>query len=270
MPATISQQPAGGMMRGLVPAVWMASLAALLVLAAAGGCSKAPAKKAKPVAAAAATEDAVAGDAESAVEGIDHDTAIAIDEGRIEVCSPTGWTRAPLSKDYLVKYIPGRKKTFPSITVTAADAPEGIDEVDASNQKDFVAAIAGSLADTFTKNGKSTLTKKPAAVRLGQHFGATWAAPATTKVDGVKESIDRSSYAVVMGGRMYTVEVRAPKGRLDGEGRAAAKAVAAGLAPPASAEEEAAAEAPEEPAAEPKPTAEDAAATTDEPAPAAQ
>ena len=32
---------------------------------------------------------------------------------------------------------------------------------------------------------------------------------------------------------MYTVEVRAPKGKLDSEGRAAARAVAAALAPPA-------------------------------------
>jgi hypothetical protein len=138
----------------------------------------------------------------------------------------------------------------------AADAPEGIDEVDDSNQKEFVSAIAASLAETYSKNGKSTLTKKPAAVRLGPHFGATWAAPATIKVDGIKESIDRASYAVVMGGRMYTIEVRAPKGRLDGEGRAAAKAVAAGLAPPATAEE---------PAAE-EPAAEEAPATDEKPA----
>ncbi|MFM8702804.1 MAG: hypothetical protein ACKOHG_02875 [Planctomycetia bacterium] len=272
MPTTISPLRVGGMMRASSPAVWMPSLAALLMLAAAGGCSKAPAKKAKPAAAAAAaTEEEGVAEGESEVEGIDPDTAIAVDDDRIEACSPTGWIRASQSKDYLVKYIPGRKKTFPSIVVTAADAPEGMDEVDASNQKELVAAIAASLAETYTKNGKSTLTKKPAAVRLGQHFGATWAAPATIKVDGVKESIDRASYAVVMGGRMYTVEVRAPKGRLDAEGRAAAKAVAAGLAPPATAEEEeAATEPPAEPAAEPKPAAEDAAATKTEPAPVAQ
>ena len=154
-----------------------------------------------------------------------------------------------LFRSYLVKYVPGRKKTFPSIVVLAADAPEGIDEVDASNQKTFVASIAASLAETYSKNGKSTLTKKPAAVRLGQHFGATWSAPATIKVDGLKESIDRASYAVVMGGRMYTVEVRAPKGRLDAAGHAAAKAVAAGLAPPPTAEEPAE----EPPATEAKP-----------------
>ena len=95
-------------------------------------------------------------------------------------------------------------------------------------------------------------------MRLGPHFGATWAAPATINVDGVRETIDRSSYAVIIDGRMYTVEVRAPKGKLDNEGRAAARAVAAALAPPAGEEAapvaEAAAE--EAPAAEPEAAAE--------------
>jgi hypothetical protein len=95
---------------------------------------------------------------------------------------------------------------------------------------------------------------------LGPHFGATWAAPATIKVDGIKETIDRASYAVVIGGRMYTVEVRAPKGKLDGEGRAAAKAVVAALAPPETAAEPAAAEQATEPAAEQEPAAEEPAA----------
>jgi ATPase subunit of ABC transporter with duplicated ATPase domains len=78
--------------------------------------------------------------------------------------------------------------------------------------------------------GKSTLLQKPAAARLGPHFGATWAAPATINVDGVRETIDRSSYAVIIDGRMYTVEARAPKGKLDAAGKAAARAVAANLA----------------------------------------
>ena len=221
----------------------------LALLLTAAGCTKAPGKKARPSADGGDTE-AVVADGET--EGVDFDTAIAVDGGKVEVCSPVGWTRGPQSKSYLVKYIPSRKKTYPSIVVMAADAPEGVAEVDGGSQKDFVAAIDASLAGTFSKNGKSTLLKKPAAARLGPHFGATWAAPATINVDGVRETIDRSSYAVILGGRMYTVEVRAPKGKLDGEGRAAARAVAASLAPPAG--EEAA------PTAEEAPAAADAAA----------
>jgi hypothetical protein len=227
----------------------------LAVLLTAAGCTKAPDKKAKPSADSGDTEAAVA---DGDTDGVDVDTAIAVDDGKVEVCSPVGWTRGPQSKSYLVKYIPSRKKTYPSIVVMAADAPEGIAEVDGGSQKDFVAAIAASLAGTFSKNGKSTLLKKPAAARLGPHFGATWAAPATINVDGVRETIDRSSYAVIIDGRMYTVEVRAPKGKLDGEGRAAARAVAAALAPPAG--EEAALAAEEAPAAEPATAVEPAAA----------
>lgn len=227
-------------------------LLCVMMLLTAAGCTKAKGKKAKPAADGGVAEEAAADEGDEP-EGIDFDTAITVDEERVEVCSPTGWTRGSQSKDYLVKYIPSRKKTFPSIVVMAADAPDGFAEVDAANQKDLVAAIAASLAETYSKNGKSTLLKKPAALRLGPHFGATWAAPATITVDGMKESIDRTSYAVVIGGRMYTVEVRAPKGKLDGEGRAAARAVAAALAPPATAEEmsDEPAAAEEAPAAEP-------------------
>lgn len=245
-------------------ATWplQAGLCLLLVtLLASAGCTKAPGKKSKPASDGGDTEAAAAAD-DTEPDGVDFDTAIAVDEERVEVCSPAGWTRGPQSKSYLVKYIPSRKKTYPSIVVMAADAPEGIAEVDGGTQKDFVAAIDASLAGTYSKNGKSTLLKKPAAARLGPHFGATWAAPATINVDGVKETIDRTSYAVVIGGRMYTVEVRAPKGKLDGEGRAAARAVAAALAPPEAAEEPA--------AAEEAPAATEEAAPAPEEAPAAE
>jgi len=223
---------------------------ALAAVLPAGGCSSA-ARKAKP-----ADDAEVVAEDDAAVEGIDFDTAITVDDGRIEVCSPEGWTRAPQSKDYLVKYVPGRKKTYPSIVVMVSDAPEGIVEVDDGSQKEFVAAIAASLAGTYSQNGKSTLIKKPAATRLGPHLGAVWSAPATIKVNGVRETIERMSYALVIDGRMYTVEVRAPKGKLDAEGRALARAVAAAIGPPESAEEPAAPEpAAPEPAAAPAPTA---------------
>ena len=221
----------------LPPALHLIALLSMAALLTAAGCSKATDKKAGLAADGGSGDAAVADGDGAAPEGVDRDTTITVDDGRVEVCSPAGWTRGPQSKDYLVKYTPSRKKTFPSIVVTAAAAPEGIGEVDAGGQSDFVAAIAASLADTYSKNGKSTLLKKPAGVRLGPHFGATWAAPATIKIDGVKESIDRTSFAVIVGGRMYTVEVRAPKGKLDGEGRAAARAVASAIAPPVPKEE---------------------------------
>jgi hypothetical protein len=48
-------------------------------------------------------------------------------------------------------------------------------------------------------------------------------------VGGLSEPIERFAYGVVLGGRLYTVETRAPKGKLDDDAKAAAKAVAATL-----------------------------------------
>jgi len=175
------------------------------------------------------TKKGSAGGAAEKLPVIDADTAIAIDAGKITVASPVGWTRSPKSKDYLVRYQPGAKKTFPSIVVTAADALAGFTEITAENQPQFVEAIATDLAATYSKDGKSSLLKKPVAVSLGSHLGASWSAPGMAKVGGLAEKIDRLLYAVVIGGRMYTVEVRAPKGKLDDTGRAAAKAVAMAL-----------------------------------------
>ena len=58
--------------------------------------------------------------ADGETDGVDFDTVIAVDDGKVEVCSPMGWTRGPQSKSYLVKYVPSRKKTYPSIVVMAA------------------------------------------------------------------------------------------------------------------------------------------------------
>jgi hypothetical protein len=184
---------------------------------------------------------------------IDPDSAITVDGGRVSVRSPMGWRRGARSDDYVVRYTPGQQKSFPSVVVLGGDPPAGFSEVTVENHKAFVAAVAEQLAETFSKGGKSTLLKKTAAVTLGPHLGAAWAAPGTAKVSGIKEPIERSCVAIVFAGRMYTVEARAPKGKLDDAGRAAARGVAAGIAGPVETpanETEPAAE-PEKPAEEP-------------------
>ena len=212
---------------------WRCGVACLLVLLVftGGGCSG---KTKKAGVKSAAGEK---------LPPVDVETALAVDVGKIAVASPTGWTRLPRSKDCLVKYQPGPKKSYPKILVTAADAPEGFAEVTAENQKDFAAGIGAGLEQSL---GKSKPLKKAAPVKIGPHLGATWGIPGSVKVDGIAEPIERWSYAVVIGGRMYTVEVRAPKGKVDDAAKVAAKAVAAALAPPQAdtPAEEAAAEAP--------------------------
>jgi len=160
---------------------------------------------------------------------VDADTALRLDGGRVEVCSPLGWTRSPRSQNYLVRYQPGPKKSYPSIVVTAEPAPAGLGEITAANQPDLVAAIGTKLAATFPAGGPLKLIKKPAAATFGSHKGVAWALPGTAKVGGLSEPVDRFAYGVVLGGRLYTVEARAPKGKVDDDAKAAAKAVAATL-----------------------------------------
>lgn len=217
MPGGRSGTRAGGGVAGR-----LMLLAALVVAAAlGGGCDKPKAKK--KAASVVVSIDTL--------PATDPDSAITVDEGRLEVVSPAGWTRAPRSADCLVRYVPGAQKTYPSIVVMAGDPPAEIVEVTAENQKAFVAAVAADLAATFSRDGKSTLLKKPVAITLGERRGVTWAAPATAKVEGMKEQIERECIAVIVGGRLVTVEARAPNGKLDDAGRAAARAVAAAVRP---------------------------------------
>lgn len=190
---------------------------ALMILVGTTGCGAKP-KKAKAGGAAA-----------EKLPAVDVDTALAVDDGRIAVASPAGWTRLPRTKDCLVKYQPGPKKSYPKILVTAEAAPAEFAEVTAENHQAFAAGIAEGVAQSL---GKAKPLKKAAAVKLGPHLGAFWGIPGSAKVDGISEPIERWSYAVVIGGRMYTVEARAPKGKIDDAARAFAKAVAAALAPP--------------------------------------
>ena len=160
---------------------------------------------------------------------VDADTALLLDGGRVEISSPLGWTRSPRSQNYLVRYQPGPRKSYPSIVVTAEPAPDGLGEITAANQSELVAAIGTMLAQTFPADGALKLIKKPAAATFGSHKGVAWAMPGTAKVSGLSEPVDRFAYGVVLGGRLYTVEARAPKGKVDDEAKAAAKAVAATL-----------------------------------------
>ncbi|MFM7248956.1 MAG: hypothetical protein ACKO5R_03575 [Planctomycetaceae bacterium] len=168
---------------------------------------------------------------------VDAGTALVLDGGRVEVSSPEGWTRSPRSQKYLVRYQPGTRRTYPSIVVTAEPAPEGLGSVTADTVGDLVAAITARLAVDFPAGGSVKVIKRPAAARLGPHAGVAWAVPGTAKVDGLSEPIERFAWAVVLGGRLYVVEARAPKGKLDDAAKDRAKAVASTLFRPADAPE---------------------------------
>lgn len=218
---------------------------ALLPLAGCSGGSKP---------AASAPSARASGSQQAPLPPIDEGSALNVDGGRVAVRSPVGWMRSPRSKNYLVRYQPGTKETYPAIVVTGDAAPEEVAGVDGADQSKLIAAVAAS-GERFTR--------RPAAIRLGPHRGVSWSSPAMAKVDGLSEPIDRESFAVVIQGRLYTVEARAPKGKLDDKGRAAAMAVASALSPPVAEPTEP----PATPAAPPEtPPAEASAKTASEPA----
>jgi len=192
-----------------------------------------------------------AGDARAAVPGIDAASGLDLDGNRVRSFSPAGWRRAPKSYDYLVRYQSTPQLAYPSVVVVAADPPEGFAEVGKENRRDFVAAVAARLAEEFGGAGQPALIRKPAAVTAGPHHAASWSAPGEAELDGQAKKIERDCTAVVVDGRMYTVETWGLKGKLDDKARAAGRAVAAALAVPSLDPVESLVPEPAEPVAEP-------------------
>lgn len=160
---------------------------------------------------------------------VDPASRVDLDGGRVSVFSPPGWRRAPRSYDYLVRYQSTPQLSYPAVVVLAADPPGGITEVTADNHAAFVEAIAASVAEA-EGNG---LLRQPAKTEAGPHHAATWSAAGEAKLDGPPKKIERECTAVVVDGRLYTVEAWAPRGQLTDAGREAARAVAGALAVPA-------------------------------------
>jgi hypothetical protein len=192
----------------------------LMMVLALAGCSGN--REGKPAA------DGGSGSAAAAVPGIDPASRLDLDSGRVSVFSPQGWRRAPRSYDYLVRYQSTPQLPYPSVVVVAADPPAGITEVTADNHAAFGEAVAAALEETA---GKAVL-RKPAKAKAGPHHAATWSVAGEAKLDGVPKKIERECTAVVVDGRLYTVEAWAPRGKLSDVGREAARAVAAAVAVP--------------------------------------
>ena len=185
------------------------------ILVAQVGCSGS--REAPPAAAAKSPEVA-------ASVGIDPESRLDLDSGRVSVFSPRGWRRAPRSYDYLVRYQSTPQLPYPAVVVVAADPPEGFAEVTAANHAGFVEAIAAA--------GGEGVVRVPEQAQAGDHLAATWSTTGEDNLDGTPKPIERDCTAVVIDGRLYTVEAWAPRGKLTDLGRAAARAVAAALAVP--------------------------------------
>jgi hypothetical protein len=197
------------------------------------------------------------------LSGLDPASRLDLDNGRVSVFSPRGWRRAPRSYDYLVRYQSTPQLPYPAVVVLAADPPAGFAEVTGDNHAAFVEAVAAQLAE---REGKGIL-RQPARAKVGTHHAVNWSAGGEAKLDGTTKKIERDCTAVVVDGRLYTVEAWAPRGKLADAGRAAAQAVAAALAVPSlePAESLDPLVPPTEPAAEPTDPAKEPTDPVDEP-----
>lgn len=164
----------------------------------------------------------------AALPGLDPASRLDLDNGRVSVFSPQGWRRAPRSYDYLVRYQSTPQLPYPAVVVIAADPPEGFAEVTADNHAAFVEAVAAQLGEG---DGKGML-RKAARAKVGPHHAVTWSSAGDAKLDGTPKKIERDCTAIVVDGRLYTVEAWGLRGKLSDAGRAAARAVAAALAVP--------------------------------------
>jgi hypothetical protein len=163
---------------------------------------------------------------------IDETSGLDLDGNRVRAFSPVGWKRGSRSRDYLVRYQSGSQLAYPTILIVAADPPEGFADVATGNHEGFVAAIASRLAEEFGTEGKPKLLRAPAATKVGKHFAVSWLAPGEGKLDAIPKKIERECVAIVVNGRMYTVETWAPVGKLDDKTKAAGLAVVQALAVP--------------------------------------
>lgn len=159
---------------------------------------------------------------------VDPQAAITVDGGRITISKPVGFRPESSSRNYLARYVPAGVRGPVTVTVlNGADPPPGIAAVDAANHADFVTAVERSLAD---RAGAVVIREPPAAVDLGPHKGVVWEEMDAPQPDGSTPPVQRSCVAIVLAGRLYTVEAAAPQGRLGDAGRAVARGVAAGMA----------------------------------------
>lgn len=215
------------------------TIVACLMLAVVG-CSDGKVKKksSKSKTKSTATAETSTTATEPAVEtpppppAIDETSGLNLDSGRIRAFSPVGWRRASKSRDYLVRYQSSPLLAYPTILVVAADPPDGFTEITKGNHKGFVAAIASRLAEEVGGEGKPKLVRAPTAVTVGKHFAANWLTQGEAKLDATPKTVERECMAVVVNGRMYTVEIWAPVGKLDDKAKEAGRAVTAALAIP--------------------------------------
>jgi hypothetical protein len=154
-----------------------------------------------------------------------------LDRGRIEVAGPASWSTAPRSNKFVARFTRSPGGNYPSIIITAEDS-ENVLNVNKDNVERFASQVA-----------KMRDVNRAQPVVIGGFAGAAYAKRGK-EPGSVSRIIDLLRIDTVVGGRQYTVELRARDGELD-DSRNELYAVAGGLKFPG-AEAEAAKSVPKE------------------------
>ncbi len=172
-----------------------------------------------------------------------------LDDGRVEIAPPKGWSVPSRSSEHLIRFKSSDKSEYPSIIVTVDDFEDVLD-VTKENAAEFTKALAAVFAE---EESTAKVAKVMLPIEIGSFGGATYRRKGSARYGLKKISLDRLFVDTVVGGRRYSFELRTRTGSVD-EFKAALYAVARGLKSVQAEEEpEAPAETPEaKPEAEPE------------------
>lgn len=164
----------------------------------------------------------------------------ALDDGRIEVGTPSGWEFRPREKDYVIWFTKTGGGLIPQIIVTAADANGDFgDTLTEDKVVEFAAAIEKQLADEGKTLGKG-LVEPVRPMIIGDRPCARYVTRAKVKLAPTDiPTVEIQVLVTILNGRKYTVELRVrdeddpPDGMADElkAERDAAYAVLAGIRP---------------------------------------
>jgi hypothetical protein len=124
-----------------------------------------------------------------------------LDDGRIEVAGPAGWSPAP-RKTFIARFVRKEGESYPTIIVDAEDC-RGVTNVSKDNVEKFADWVA-----------KQANAKQATPVVIGGFVGAAYRKRGK-QPGSMSQIIDCLRLDTVVDGRKYTVELRARDGELD-------------------------------------------------------
>jgi len=126
-----------------------------------------------------------------------------LDNGRLDVAPPEGWTLGSRSKGYVVRFLRSDQEQYPMILVTGEDYQGPLD-VSSDNVEDFARRI----------KEEESVGGPVEPIVVGRFVGVTYRKRGK-EPRSVNRILERLLVETIVAGRKYGVELRAREGRLD-------------------------------------------------------